>query len=73
MAYTNDTTSLTEQDVAYALQEILEYGTPSYESDLGEGLLVQRFDELGLLTSNEGIGIRLADGSEFQLTIVKSR
>lgn len=34
---------------------------------------VETFEEAGVMTSNKGLVIRTADGSEFQLTIVKSR
>lgn len=30
------------------------------------------FAEVGLLTGNEGLVVRCADGSEFQVTVVKS-
>lgn len=33
----------------------------------------QGFDEAGLLTRDTGVVIRLANGSEFQITIVQSR
>lgn len=34
---------------------------------------VKTFDEAGLLTRNKGIVINLTDGSEFQITIIKSK
>jgi hypothetical protein len=34
---------------------------------------VRSFEEAGVLTYNRGVVVRLADGSEFQLTIVRSR
>ena len=34
---------------------------------------VRTFEESGIMTRNKGLVIRLDDGSEFQLTIVKSR
>ena len=34
---------------------------------------VSTFEESGILTTNKGLVIRLADGSEYQLTIVKSK
>ena len=33
---------------------------------------VQTFEEAGLLTGNRGVVVRTTDGSEFQLTIVRS-
>jgi hypothetical protein len=34
---------------------------------------VRTFGENGVLTHNRGVVVRTADGSEFQITIVKSR
>lgn len=34
---------------------------------------VTTFAEAGLLTGNIGVVLRMADGSEFQITIVQSR
>jgi len=34
---------------------------------------ISTYDDAGILTTNEGLVIRLDDGSEFQLTIVQSR
>lgn len=34
---------------------------------------VQSFEEAGVLTSDAGFVVRLKDGSEFQVTVVKSR
>jgi hypothetical protein len=34
---------------------------------------VQSFRATGVLSGNEGLVVRLADGSEFQVTIVQSR
>jgi len=34
---------------------------------------VRTFDEEGVLTQNAGLTVTAADGSEFQLTIVRSR
>jgi hypothetical protein len=33
---------------------------------------VQTFREVGMLTKNEGLVVKMADGSEFQITIVQS-
>ncbi len=38
-----------------------------------EDLLMRSFAEAGVLTCNKGLVITLADGSEYQLTIVRSR
>ena len=34
---------------------------------------VSTFDGVGLMTSNRGLVLRMADGSEFQVSIVRSR
>jgi hypothetical protein len=34
---------------------------------------VQTFEEAGLLTNNRGVVVRTADGSEWQISVVKSR
>ena len=34
---------------------------------------VQTFEEAGVLTRNRGVVVRTADGSTFQISIVKSR
>jgi len=34
---------------------------------------IQTFEEAGMLTNNEGVIVRIKDGSEFQITVVKSR
>ena len=38
-----------------------------------ENLDVSTYDEAGILTYDKGLVIRLPDGSEYQLTIVRSR
>jgi hypothetical protein len=38
-----------------------------------EDLRVRSFEEDGVLTNDKGLVITLADGSEYQLTIVQSR
>lgn len=42
-------------------------------ADTEEILSVATFERVQLLTGNDGLVIRTADGSEFQLTIVRSR
>jgi hypothetical protein len=42
-----------------------------YEND--EIKLTKTFEEVGMLTNNAGLVVRTIDGSEFQITIVKSR
>lgn len=35
------------------------------------GCTVERYEDAGILTSNRGLVLRLADGTEFQITIVQ--
>jgi len=64
----------TAQDIVDLLQTLL---FEAWEYEDGEGPLygcrTSTFEERGLLTSDEGIVLSLADGSEFQITIVRSR
>lgn len=38
-----------------------------------EGHRSDSFDEAGLMTSNSGVVFTMADGTEFQVTVVRSR
>ena len=62
---------VTEVDVADSITALL------YCEPLGNTMLdnasVRSFRDAGLLTLDEGLVITTADGSEFQLTIVRSR
>lgn len=60
---------VTPQDIENALAPILECGDIEGVEISG----VETFQEAGVLTQANGLVLRLADGSEFQLTIVKSR
>lgn len=44
----------------------------SFDTDF-EVADVRSFESAGLLTTNDGIVVKMSDGSEFQLTVVKSR
>ena len=70
----------TEQQVQDNLHELLE--TLSCELQFNEEYRIETgladakfrtFEEAGIMTNNKGIVIRYANGSEYQLTIVKSR
>ncbi len=77
MAATQATDSklLNAGDVAFGIREHL---LEAMEADHG-GMLadmicrIASFEEAGLLTSNEGLVIRLDDGTEYQLTVVRSK
>lgn len=61
-----------ETDMENLLQEVLEFE----DEEIGVESQVKRvstFESVGLLTNNHGIVVRMKDGSEFQITIVKSR
>lgn len=57
---------MTEKEVQDLLQMLLE-------EELSEGARVRSFEEAGVLTRDAGLVVRLPDGSEFQITIVRSR
>ncbi len=67
-----DTETLTEQDVVASLGELVEFAGFAAGEDLaGSGW--STFEDAGVLTSNAGLVLRTADGSEFQVTVVRSR
>lgn len=55
-----------EQEFASLLAEALDAFEPE------KVISVRSFEEAMLLTSNAGVVIRLEDGSEYQVTVVKS-
>ena len=55
--------------------ELLENAIACYcEEELSpeDEVEVRSFEDAGILTHNEGLVLRLPDGSEFQVTVVKS-
>lgn len=67
----HETTPATETDLVYALAALLT------DSDLtDDGSLevdgVNTFAEAGLMTSNEGLVLRLTTGEQFQLRVIRS-
>ena len=56
---------------------ILAADQDEYPEDLPDELrdldMVRTYDEAGLLTGNQGLVLGMKDGSEFQVTIVRSR
>lgn len=62
---------MTEQEFVDLLREVL---AETEETDEGQEVkYTSTFSDAGLMTSNDGLVVRLADGSEFQVTVVKSR
>lgn len=74
---------MTEQDLEQVLLELFEEVSWIEEGDDELTIAAPRelvglksadtFGSQGLLTGNHGIVLRMADGSEFQLTIVRSK
>jgi len=58
----------TEQDFTSALHEL--FGGEDINLDIKS---VRTFEDAGLLTRNSGLVVTLRDGSQFEVTIVKSR
>ena len=56
-----------------ALMNEDEAGDANVPDDLVNLRRVRTFDEDGMLTNNAGLVITMADGSEMQVTIVRSR
>jgi hypothetical protein len=57
--------AMTESEMRELMEEIF-YNTEEVED-------VQKFEDLCMLTRNTGLVVDLEDGSQFQITIVKSR
>lgn len=82
MSAATETPEATDTTVREALQELIaaaadEIDVADYLSEEAGAVLdcaeTGSFEDLGVLTGNEGLTLRLADGSEFQITIVRSR
>ncbi len=66
-------TTLTEHDIEAALLE-LEYQTGEDGDPIIEQLdSAASFEARGIMTHNRGVVFRMKDGSEFQITVVKSK
>jgi len=70
---------MNEGRVESQLKELLEAlsGDQDVQDILGDEMFadarVESFEEAGVMTTNKGLVVRMGDGSEFQLTIVRSR
>jgi len=60
---------ITEGDVQDAIRELLECDEEEVFPELER---VNTYEEAGVLTTDAGLVLRTADGSEFQLTIVRA-
>jgi len=67
---------ITEEEMVDILSEevwFLSTETDSMFYDKFKSCRVRSFDEVGLLTHDNGFVIKLNDGSEYQITVVKSK
>lgn len=66
---------MTAGELAEALEDLLRAMAEDEEGDETElrGATLTSFERAGLLTSNAGVVITLADGSEFQISVVQSQ
>ncbi len=68
---------MTEQQIADHLQFLLDQSADARkDEDWEEEMLGNKalgFEEAGVLSGNKGVLLRLEDGSEFQITVVKSK
>ena len=59
------------QDCLYILMEAVSFG--NHDDWDGEPISqVRSFADMDILTGNKGLVVRLKDGTEFQVTVVKS-
>jgi hypothetical protein len=63
-----------EREFQNRLRRLIELAAEDEESGFDELLdaRVATFEESGVLTMNAGLVVRLADGDEFQVTVVQS-
>ena len=59
----------TEQQMQDYLKETLDWAS----NEDGMIKTIDTFEEIGVMTNNKGLLVRMKDGSRFQLVIVKSR
>lgn len=66
---------MTADELAETLEDLLRSLAEDEEGDAEElhGATLASFERVGLLTSNAGVVITLANGSEFQISVVQSR
>jgi len=61
--------NMNEHEFAEYLDEALLWASEE------DGMIIgsSSFEDVGMLTHNEGLVVRMKDGSEFQITVVKSK
>ena len=64
---------MNEQIIREALELVLNGKLSLEDTDLEETRGARSFQEAGVLSGDEGLVLRMQDGSEFQITIHQSR
>ena len=65
--------NVNEKVIEEALQLVLSGELEAEDTALAEVSSVRSYEDAGLLTRDNGIVLRMADGSEFQIRIIQSR
>jgi len=60
-------------ETAEGMREFIAEALWSEAEESGTDLTTTTYAEAGVLTMDEGLVIRLADGTEYQVTVVRSR
>jgi len=60
---------MNEQQMQEYLVEVLDWAS----NEDGMVKTIETFEDLGVMTNNKGLVIRMQDNSKFQIVIVKSR
>ena len=66
----------TEDDMAQAIEDALRAADERAQDEDGDEETIRSivtFADAGVLTSNSGLVVRMVDGSEYQITVVRSR
>ena len=61
------------QEFAETLEDLVRYDIPEEAALHGLSKRTSSDEEKGVLTTNEGFIVRMMDGAEFQITVVRSR
>ena len=64
---------MSEQVIREALELVLNGELSPEDTALEETRVAHSFEEAGVLSGDEGLVLRMQDGSEFQITIRQSR
>lgn len=62
---------LNEYEMATLLQQVVGFAMSEEQAD--PITMIVTFEERGLMTKNHGLILKLSNGQEFQLTIVRSK